>query len=141
MKQKEFFIIFKGLSVAKNCLRPESVLLTLSWRGPLSYRNQFIDLLSKSMDWFLYDNSPRHERVKDTRKTIDDLNKKQKSIWSNVFWSAKVSHYPDNVYLFKFNNKNTKKRREIRSKLTIKIPERRRYGVFIVNFERILHLF
>ena len=24
MKQKTFFIIFKGLSVAKNCLRPES---------------------------------------------------------------------------------------------------------------------
>ena len=31
--------------------------------GPLSYRNQSIDLLSKSMDWFLYDNSLRHERV------------------------------------------------------------------------------
>ena len=30
----------------------------------LSYSNQFIDLQSKSMDWFLYDNSPRHERVK-----------------------------------------------------------------------------
>ena len=30
--------------------------LTLSWRRPLSYRNQ-------SMDWFLYDNGFRHERV------------------------------------------------------------------------------
>ena len=29
--------------------------LTLSWRRPLSYRNQSIDLQSKSMDWFLYD--------------------------------------------------------------------------------------
>ena len=45
--------------------------LTLSWRGPLSYRNQSIDLqsksidlLCKSMDWFLYDNGIRHERVK-----------------------------------------------------------------------------
>ena len=26
--------------------------LTLSWRGSLSYRNQFTDLLCKSMDWF-----------------------------------------------------------------------------------------
>ena len=26
--------------------------LTLSWRGPLSYRNQSIDLQSKSVDWF-----------------------------------------------------------------------------------------
>ena len=36
------------------------VTLTLSWRRPLSYRNQSrkqsIDLQSKSMDWFLYDN-------------------------------------------------------------------------------------
>ena len=32
--------------------------LTLSWRRPLSYRNQ-------SIDWFLYDNVLRHERIKD----------------------------------------------------------------------------
>ena len=38
--------------------------LTLSRRRPLSYRNQSIDLQSKSMNWFLYDNSLRHERVK-----------------------------------------------------------------------------
>ena len=31
---------------------------------PLSYRNQSIDLLHKSMDWFLYDSRLRHERVK-----------------------------------------------------------------------------
>ena len=37
--------------------------LTLSWRRPLSYRNQSIDLQSKSMDWFLYGNSLRHEWV------------------------------------------------------------------------------
>ena len=36
------------------CLRTK--FLTLSWRRPLSYRN-------KSMDWFLYDNGLRHERV------------------------------------------------------------------------------
>ena len=40
------------------------VFLTLSWWGPLSYRNQSIDLLWKSMDWFLYHNGLRHERVK-----------------------------------------------------------------------------
>ena len=37
--------------------------LTLSWRRPISYRNQSIDL-RKSMDWFLYDIGLRHERVK-----------------------------------------------------------------------------
>ena len=41
--------------------------LTLSWRRPLSYRNQSIDLRYKSMDWFLYDNGFRHERVKKAR--------------------------------------------------------------------------
>ena len=39
-------------------------LLTLSWRRPLSYRNQSIGLLHKLMDWFLYDNGLRHKRVK-----------------------------------------------------------------------------
>ena len=38
--------------------------LTLSWRRPLSYRSHSIDLLRKSMDWFLYDNGLRQERVK-----------------------------------------------------------------------------
>ena len=31
---------------------------------PLSYRKQSIDLQSKSMNWLLYDNGLRHERVK-----------------------------------------------------------------------------
>ena len=38
--------------------------LTLSCRRSLSYRNQSIGLLCKSMDWFLYDMDLRHERVK-----------------------------------------------------------------------------
>ena len=38
--------------------------LTLSWRKLISYRNQSIDLLPNSMDWFLYDIGLRHERVK-----------------------------------------------------------------------------
>ena len=42
---------------------PFGIGLTLSWRRPLSYRSQSIDLLCKSMDWFQYDNGLRHERV------------------------------------------------------------------------------
>ena len=37
--------------------------LTLSWRRSLSYRNQFIDLTSKSMDWFLFGRVLHHGRV------------------------------------------------------------------------------
>ena len=49
-----------------------------------------------------------------------------------------------NIYLSIVNNRNTRKRCEIYSKLTIKIPERRhwrRSDVFIVNFEHISLLF
>ena len=45
--------------------------------------------------------------------------------------------------MFKVNNRNTRTRCEICSKLTIKTAERRhwrRSGVFIANFEHILHL-
>ena len=44
--------------------RFELIVLTLSWRRPLSYRNQSIDLLRKSVDWFLYDNGLHHEKLK-----------------------------------------------------------------------------
>ena len=51
---------------------------------------------------------------------------------------------PSNIYLFKVENKNTRKRCEKCIELTIKIPERRQLhlsGVFIVNSEHISHLF
>ena len=47
------------------------------------------------------------------------------------------------IYLLKVNNRNTRTRCEIFSKLTKKIPERHhwhRSGIFIVNFEHISHL-
>ena len=49
-----------------------------------------------------------------------------------------------NIYFFKVHNRNTRKRCEICSKLTVKTPERHhwgRSGAFIVNFEHIPHLF
>ena len=51
--------------------------------------------------------------------------------------------YSAGNYLFKVNNRNTRIRCEICSKLTIKTPERRiwhRSSAFIVNFEHISHL-
>ena len=52
--------------------------------------------------------------------------------------------YPGNTYLFKVNNRNTRKRCEIYSKLVIKTPEWRQWrssSVFIVNFVHISHNF
>ena len=46
--------------------------------------------------------------------------------------------------MFTFKNRNSRKRREICSKLTLETPEQyhwRHSGVFIVNFEHISHLF
>ena len=60
--------------------------LTLSWWRCLSYRNQSIYLLWKSIDWFLYDRDLRHERV--------DL---------------LCYIYPAIICLLKVNNRNTHK--------------------------------
>ena len=61
--------------------------LTLSWRRLLSYRNQSIDLLRKSVDWFLYDNSLRYERVNlQRRHNISKL------IWCNVILWRVIHH-------------------------------------------------
>ena len=52
--------------------------------------------------------------------------------------------HPANIYLFNTKNRNIRKRCEICSKLTIKTPDRRLWhcsGIFIINFECILHFF
>ena len=46
------------------------------------------------------------------------------------------------IYQLKVNNRNTRTRCEMCSKLTIKAPEGRQWrpsGIFIVNFEQISH--
>ena len=74
-------------------------IINLSWRGPLSYRNQSIDLQSKSeQDWFLYDNSLRHERVKlfkipsEFFKRVKLKSVKLSSIFRQYFLNEAVSY-------------------------------------------------
>ena len=58
-------------------------------------------------------------------------------------FQRKPNLIPAGIYLLKVNNRNTRTRCEICSKLTINTPERRhwrRSGFFIVNFEHISHL-
>ena len=62
-------------------------------------------------------------------------------------WSPCDRHKPEpspvGINMFKVNNRNTRTRCEVSSKLTIKTPERRhgrRSGVFIVDFQYISHL-
>ena len=50
---------------------------------------------------------------------------------------------PADSYFFNVNNGNTRAMGKICSKLTIKTPEKRqwcRFGVFVINFEQILHI-
>ena len=55
-----------------------------------------------------------------------------------IFKNMSKFIYPANIYLFKVNNRSTRKRREICSKL-LKTPEWRQWcrsGVFIVDFQQ-----
>ena len=59
-------------------------------------------------------------------------------------YSTTNNNNPAGNYVFKVDNRNTRTRCEICSKLTIKTPEQRQWhrsGIFIVNFEHISHLF
>ena len=73
----------------------DSLRLTLSWRRPLSYRNQSIDLQSTSMDWFLYDNGLRHERVKQMVQYLNIWRLLRKFPGSIIFFS-----YVDSCLIF-----------------------------------------
>ena len=66
------------------------------------------------------------------------LNKASAHLYTNNIYTRKSS--PTIIYLIKVNNRNTKNKCEIRSKLTIKIVEQLS-TVFIVNFGYISHLF
>ena len=78
------------------------------------------------------------------------VNLKHGIVWTELSWilvlldqGFRSNLLPAGIYLLKVNNRNTKTRCEICSKLTIKTQERRQWrrsGVFIVNFEHISHL-
>ena len=82
---------------------------------------------------------------------LENINKilslQDRYVNSNISWKSgqmvHVNAFPCGIYLLKVNNRNTRTRCEISSKLTIKTPEQRQWrrsGVFIVNFTHISHL-
>ena len=110
------------------------VRLTLSWRRSLSYRNHSIDLLSKSMDWFLCDRDLCRERVKSLMGpyirlwaasrlvyfSTDTKSWLSSSLQIFLGFSAVFSYlvvFPANIYLLKVGN--TRISFEICLKLTI----------------------
>ena len=78
--------------------RNASLTSTLSWRMSLSYRNQSIGLLCKSMDWFLYYLDLRQERVKPcTIKTVTDKTIIHKFFDNFISFSVLLYH-PSGIY-------------------------------------------
>ena len=69
-------------------LRRKERHLTLSWRRSLSYRNQSIDLQSKSMDWLLYDKNLPHQRVEAITSSV--------SLWRRPCHKNVLSYDNDN---------------------------------------------
>ena len=67
--------------------------LTLSWRGRYHYRNQSIDLQSKSINWFLYENGPRHEWVKLIQMGMCVTQLLCTNIWLEVFSERYMLQY------------------------------------------------
>ena len=87
---KLFLTLYKYL----NGMYYSEAYLTLSWRKSLSYKNQSNDLLSKSVDWFLYDRDFRHSRVKRSSVFAKKLHERCLpaglfSFWASFFSSAK----------------------------------------------------
>ena len=61
-----------------------------------------------------------------------------------LLFQARTLNFPANIYSFKVNNRNTRKRCEICSKLTTKTPERRQWrcsGVFLLTLNIFLTFF
>ena len=93
-------IILLNLRYLVMSLAPNDPTLTLSWKRPISYRKQSIDLLDKSMDWFLHDIGLRHERVnlKSESVNLNWINLKCKTdcfMWrkSELQWSHIAFQY------------------------------------------------
>ena len=98
---------------------------------------------------FIYNNDTTLEIDNKIIEDGSELTKTFNSHYINIVKSTTGKHptklgtFPAGIYLLKVNNRNTRTRCEICSKLTIKTPERRQWrrsGVFIVNFEHISHL-
>ena len=82
--------------------------ITFSWLRSLSYRNQSIDLQSKSVDWFLHDKDLHHERVNSFWLWFFPILLKNYEYLSNggiiwVFYCRKPTHLYFKVSLFEFD--------------------------------------
>ena len=100
----------------QSSLRKIFAALTLSWRRPLSYRNQYIDLQSKSIDWFLPLSWKSWENIFKSTFTLllfnnAKVNKPENllQIWPNLYSKSALNCTnltPRNSYFFIFSMEN-----------------------------------
>ena len=137
-------MVTKCILGVKSMLRKSSRVIGTFWYPPKRIFPEIVWVTSKNCQehwiykerwqYFRFQTHGFLQRAKFTKLLIDTQLKMPSELSCNI---------PDNIYLFKFNNRITRKRCEIRPKTIIKTAERhwRRSGVFIVNFEHIWHLF
>ena len=138
-------MVTKCILRVKSMLRKSSRVLGTFWFPPKIIFSEIVYVTSKNCQehwiyeerwqYFKFQTHGLRQRAKFTKLLIDTQPKMPSGLSSNI---------PANIYLFKFNNRITRKRCEIRPKTMIKTPEQRhwrRSGVFIVYFEHIWHLF
>ena len=97
------------------------------------------EFFSRKRSW-IWTCSEISRKFRFLRKSATILNEASSYLYTlgNDIYTGKNSS--TNIYLFRVNNSNTRKRREICSKLAI-MSLQRRSTVFIVNFEYISYLF
>ena len=113
---KQIALLGRDKDIGQDRVALGSPFLTLSWRRPLSYRNQ-------SIDWFVYDSGLRHERVKlevlssilninfEIRLSIqltkflypNFFNKEIRKAWSNESKAFLISIVTKNPFLMKMS--------------------------------------
>ena len=82
---KQAYTFLQKSSAAWSC-----IVLTLSRRRSLSYRNQTIELQWNSMDWFLYAKDHRHKKVKCPQQYFHFQTSQMKNILKQIKWKTKL---------------------------------------------------
>ena len=151
-----FFKVFLSINVSIFYLGFKFIMSKLlfshyNWSMPFSFELHRLKLtwriILANIYLFKVNNRSIRKRCEICSKLIikhqNDGNKETYFKYTSKVYLKRTSSIPAKIHLFKFNNRDTRKRCDTSLKLTIKTPVRshwRRSSVFIVRFEYISHL-
>ena len=124
-------------------IRRDTLYLSVFSSNAEKYGPEKLQILTLFTQWKLVSKEPNGQLLIKYFPVDWDSASQYDSSRTQNWQRFKDSLSPALNYMFKDNNSDTRTRREIYSKSTIKTLERhywRRHGVFIVSFEHILHL-